>query len=189
MTSARYYRKLQKLIRSLKFKTITYPNEKEMLDRSSPDSQVALIMENYRIKFESKMTKCKNDIEEKIIPDIDKLASTPEGKKYYASLDSAYKLVVEVKEGSYDIEDAYEEEYVKLLGFHKVKPTDDRVKEMPAVDQEAYLHILMVGFLSSEFPDTEFMKKDFIGNKLNKLSREHPEEMQRAIFRLRGFLK
>lgn len=105
------------------------------MDRSNPDSKAALVVENYRMIFETKFTKIQNYIEEKIVPETLSLLEKPEEKQTLIGIESAYKLALEVKDGSYDIEDTYNEEYLKVLQFHKVKTTDEKIKEMPLEDQ------------------------------------------------------
>ena len=74
MAAARYHAKVKKLIRSLKFKTLKYPNEKEVL----ADPKATLIVENYRMIFETKFTKIQNYIEEKIVPEVIRLMDKSE---------------------------------------------------------------------------------------------------------------
>lgn len=54
-----------------------------------------------------------------------------------------------MRDGAIDIEDNYSDEYSKLLIFHKVKPTDEKMKNMPLEHQEIYLRILFCGLLDN----------------------------------------
>ena len=45
---------------------------------------------------------------------------------------------------------------------------------MPLEDQQAFLHILLLGFLETEFQEIEFMKSDYVNKKLNKMTKGSP---------------
>ena len=64
------------------------------MDRSNPDSKAGLVVENYRMIFETKFTKIQNYIEEKIIPEAISLLQKPEEKQNLIGVESAYKLAL-----------------------------------------------------------------------------------------------
>lgn len=113
------------------------------------DPKVPLVMENYRMIFQGKFTKCQNYMEEKIVPEIVKLSNRDDEMNILKAMGGAYDLVLETNEGSYDIEDTYEQEYLRLLNFPRLKPSDETVRNFSPEDQESYLNILYLGFLDS----------------------------------------
>ena len=117
---------MKKLIRSLKYKTIKFPNDEDLVDRNSEDNTVNLLIDKYRNSFEAKYTKFNTQLKEKLIPKI-----IEEGEKEKKGVvEHAWKMVNEASSGSYDIEDAYQEGYLTLLDTFKYKPSDETIKKM-----------------------------------------------------------
>lgn len=119
-----YVVKIKNLIRSLKFKNLKYPNGQEVISRTNPDEKCALIMDKYRNIFEAKLTKNQNFLKEKIMPKLEESSKQSDELKTLRSIDSAYKLYLEAKQGTYDVEETYKEKLIEVLAFHKVKPTE-----------------------------------------------------------------
>ena len=178
---ARYVTHVKKLIRSLKYKTLKFPNDEDVVDRNNEDNSVLLLVDKYRNSFEAKSTKFTNHLKEKIIPKI----VTDGEKEKMKNIEDAFKMVKEAESGSFDVEDSYEEAYLLLLDKFKYKPSVEKIKEMSIDDQGIYLYILMTGFLNHEFPNDSFMKKNFVKNKVKEYSHLDEENMMATIKRLR----
>lgn len=126
ISMARYVAHMKKLIRSLKYKTIKFPNDEDLVDRNQQDNTVNLLIDKYRNSFEAKYTKFNTQLKEKLIPKI-----IEEGEKEKKGVvENAWKMVNEASTGSYDIEDSYQEGYLALLDTFKYKPSDETIKKM-----------------------------------------------------------
>lgn len=102
MLTAWYTLKIKNLIRSLKFKNIKYPNKKDVLDSKNPDDKILFVLEKYKNIFETKYTQSQILLKEKILKSLTHFATKPEDLNLFKSVDSAFKLFQEAKDGTFD---------------------------------------------------------------------------------------
>ena len=74
-------------------------------------------------------------MEEKIVPEIVKISNREDEMNILKAMGGTYNLIMEANEGSYDIEDTYEEEYLNSLNLARLKPSEETVRSFSGEDQ------------------------------------------------------
>lgn len=78
---------------------------------------------------------------------------------------------------------------MKLLSFHKIKPTDEKLKSMSKSEQKIYAKLLQVGLLNSEIPNSGFEEKDAVENKYMAIEAASVGQLLEYITKMRNTIK
>lgn len=165
---AHYVTHAKKMIRNLKYKRVSVDENGEDLVEESEDCN--LLLDKFRNIFEHKYDQYTDQLNKRIIPKLlEDFAKKNESQPIMVDLKNVWELVADVNDGTYDVEETYNEELKNILK-NKLDTYQKGLLVSLKDEELAVLHLVYLGALLEEVVDNNnYLKKGFIKDILAKV--------------------
>ena len=148
------------------------------------------MLDKYRNLFDHKYSFYTDQINKRIIPKLlEDFAKKAESQDIVKDLKGVWELASDVSEGTYDVEDTYNDELKNILK-NKIENHHKGLLEGFKVEELAIYHLVHLGAgLELIFDNNKYLTKDLIKNKLVEVEKESREGHLKSINALKKLLK
>lgn len=154
---------IKKLIRNLKYKRIKVDEDDDEDMVEDENQEFDLLLDKYKNVFEHKYNFYSDQLNNKILPKlIDEYGKKEEAQPIVKDLKDIWELANDVREGTFDVEETYNEALQTLLKTKIDKFHTNLLQSFSVDELKVYDRLLHAALIEKKFPNANFLKQTFI---------------------------